>query len=163
MRKLPLKQSDYVALRSEGFKRCPRCSCIKPLAEFYKSTKNKGSSTHCAVCMRAIAKERHKKNARERKDRYSRDREKIRDRILMSKFGISLLEYRAMLELQGGVCAICGGVDKNKSLAVDHDHRTGKVRGLLCGRCNPAIGFLTDCTELAKKLISYIEKANGVR
>jgi len=47
--------------------------------------------------------------------------------------------YEVLLHQQGGVCAICGGVDRERNLAVDHDHSTGEVRGLLCGNCNSRV------------------------
>lgn len=53
--------------------------------------------------------------------------------------GISNEAYERLLELQGGGCAICGNPPKNRRLSVDHNHRTGKVRGLLCFRCNRAL------------------------
>ena len=68
------------------------------------------------------------------------------------------MEYQQKLEQQNGVCAICFGTDTGKSLAVDHDHVTGQIRGLLCGRCNPAIGYLRDSAELARKVANYLEQ-----
>ena len=53
-----------------------------------------------------------------------------------SRTGIPLAEYDALLAAQGGGCAICGNPPKTRRLHVDHDHKTGKVRGLLCHRCN---------------------------
>jgi hypothetical protein len=47
-----------------------------------------------------------------------------------------------MLEAQGGGCALCGGADEYRALAVDHDHRTGVVRGLLCTQCNLGVGVV---------------------
>lgn len=66
--------------------------------------------------------------------------DKRKDAELRREFGISLAQYREMLQKQGGVCALCECVCRTgNSLAVDHDHRTGKVRGLLCFRCNLAL------------------------
>lgn len=56
-----------------------------------------------------------------------------------AELGLSLEEYDALLAAQGGGCAICGNPPKTRRLDVDHDHRTGKVRGLLCHRCNRAL------------------------
>jgi hypothetical protein len=56
-----------------------------------------------------------------------------------SRTGLSVEEYDAMLKAQGGGCAICGNPPKTRRLDVDHDHKTGKVRGLLCHRCNRAL------------------------
>jgi hypothetical protein len=55
------------------------------------------------------------------------------------QLGVSDEDYAAMLEAQGGGCAICGAKPKTRRLHVDHDHATGKVRGLLCHRCNRAL------------------------
>lgn len=63
-----------------------------------------------------------------------------------------------MLEMQGGVCAICGGKDKNFRLAVDHCHQTGKIRGLLCSACNKAIGGFKDSPMLLIKAMRYLHK-----
>lgn len=60
-----------------------------------------------------------------------------------------------MLEEQGGVCAICRGREGRKYLAVDHSHVTGCVRGLLCTRCNVAVGF---CEKYGKAAESYLRK-----
>lgn len=72
--------------------------------------------------------------------------EKVRDYLLKKDHGISLEVYNKILELQGGVCAICGKAEvrKNKNLVVDHNHKTGKIRGLLCFKCNVALGLFGD-------------------
>lgn len=80
-----------------------------------------------------------------------RDAEKTRDAYLQKTYNITLSEYNAILESQGGGCAICGATAKTRSLHVDHDHKSMKVRGILCfmcnkkllpgGRDNPAIFF----------------------
>lgn len=54
---------------------------------------------------------------------------------------MTLEDYNAQLQRQGGVCAICGEKPKNNLLAVDHDHDTGAVRGLLCSPCNRHVGY----------------------
>lgn len=60
-----------------------------------------------------------------------------RDQYLYRTYRITLAQYEAILELQGGVCALCEKPPKKRNLSVDHDHRTGEVRGLLCDpRCN---------------------------
>ena len=83
---------------------------------------------------------------------------------LQRKFGISLAEYGKMLVAQGGKCAICEQEETEKrdgvlkSLAVDHDHETGAVRGLLCSPCNQAIGKLKDDPAILRRAADYIEK-----
>ncbi len=81
---------------------------------------------------------------------------------LKRAFGITLEEYDAMLQKQGGVCAVCGNPEKTHQngfpLAVDHYHETKKVRGLLCLNCNRGIGHFEDNPELLAKAIQYLEK-----
>jgi hypothetical protein len=78
---------------------------------------------------------------------------------LKRNYGITYDDYVQMLKAQNGVCAICGKAEEKKRLAVDHCHNTGKIRGLLCGMCNTAIGKLNDDVQLLRKAIQYLEKA----
>lgn len=67
--------------------------------------------------------------------------------------------YNSMLESQGGVCAICGCANENgRRLYIDHDHANGTVRGLLCLRCNSALGHARDDVSILRKMIEYLEK-----
>lgn len=83
----------------------------------------------------------------------------------LNKYGITLEEYDAFLKLQNHVCAICKQpeVGKHQSgrvkrLSVDHDHKSGKVRGLLCGTCNRGIGYLKDSVDILKNATKYLEE-----
>lgn len=86
---------------------------------------------------------------------------------LEQSFGISLAEYGEMLVAQNGVCAICKQPEthmrngKVKALAVDHDHKTGAIRGLLCFDCNTGIGKLKDDPEVMRSAIQYLERKTG--
>ena len=75
---------------------------------------------------------------------------------LMRKFGMTLEQYDAMLEAQGGGCAICSRAPKEIALHVDHDHSTGRVRSLLCFRCNNALADFQEDAALLDKAISYL-------
>ena len=80
---------------------------------------------------------------------------------LQYMYGITETDYQKMLEEQNGVCAICGinaTIRKGAHirLSVDHCHDTGKVRGLLCNRCNHAIGVFKDDPTLLKKAMEYL-------
>lgn len=87
---------------------------------------------------------------------------------LKKKYGISLEEYNNKLVEQQGTCAICKQPETQLdhrtgmpyNLAVDHCHKTGKVRQLLCSRCNRTLGMVNDDTELLSKMISYIQAFN---
>lgn len=92
---------------------------------------------------------------------------KFREWELQKKFNIGLAEYQVMFDAQKGVCAICSKPEtafrKGKSvpLAVDHDHTTGKIRGLLCTACNIAIGALQDSAKVIRSAADYLDKYNG--
>jgi hypothetical protein len=81
----------------------------------------------------------------------------------LKKFGLDIEKYNAILEQQDYKCAICG-IEINKlkrNLAIDHDHKTGKVRGLLCFRCNVTLGRFDDDIELFNKIINYLKLTNN--
>jgi len=76
-----------------------------------------------------------------------------RDSILYSKYGIREDDVAKLLEIQGGGCALCGEI---KLLGVDHCHQTGKVRGILCRKCNGGIGLLRDDPKMLVKAYKYL-------
>jgi len=77
---------------------------------------------------------------------------------LKHKYGIDEQEYARLFEAQGGKCAICGEPPGKKPLAVDHDHETGVVRGLLCHRCNTGIGNFRDEPALLLKAAAFLSQ-----
>lgn len=80
---------------------------------------------------------------------------------LQRKYGLTQKEFDDMLSSQGGVCAACGTDDWGaRGPSVDHDHKTGKVRGILCLNCNAAAGHLGDCEWRALKLSEYLKLHN---
>ena len=82
------------------------------------------------------------------------------DAIVRRTYGITLDDYERMLDEQGGGCAICGRTEKEEGrrLAIDHCHTTNEVRGVLCGKCNQAIGMMDDDINRLKKAAKYLEK-----
>ncbi len=83
---------------------------------------------------------------------------------LRRRYGITVEDFEHMLALQGGVCAICKCPEKveyKRTLSVDHDHITGKVRGLLCHRCNTALGKLEDNPFYFDAAATYIRQHLG--
>jgi hypothetical protein len=95
------------------------------------------------------------------KQRARYDSAKARNMRLLKKYGMTQSDYGSMLEAQGGRCAICGRASERSQkgmLYVDHDHVTGKVRGLLCGLCNSALGDLGDSIRNVERALSYLAK-----
>lgn len=115
-------------------------------------------------CYKCYKHAYHRKNAakhcKRSRDHYIKNREaKLRYQksyTLKSAYGITLDDYEQMLSAQGGMCAICGQppnptparrkprIRPDRQLVVDHDHRTGRVRGLLCNKCNTGLWGLED-------------------
>ena len=79
--------------------------------------------------------------------------------MVMKTYGLEAGEYAKLYTEQGGVCAICRrATGKTKRLAVDHDHDTGRVRGLLCGPCNKLVGYLRNSPEAFRRGADYLER-----
>lgn len=91
-------------------------------------------------------------------------KEKRRDHDFRKKFGITVVEYNLMFESQSGVCAICKRQETKgvkgviRKLAVDHCHKTGRVRGLLCTACNQSLGHMEDNIGYLQSAIKYLEQ-----
>jgi hypothetical protein len=81
---------------------------------------------------------------------------------LKSRYGITEADYARLYDAQGGVCAICRkppiGKSKSKRLHIDHCHTTGRIRGLLCTKCNSALGQFGDSLEGLKRVIAYLRR-----
>lgn len=82
---------------------------------------------------------------------------RTRDHEMRRRRGMDIAQYDALLEAQGGGCAICGLADPNFRLAIDHDHMTGQNRGLLCSKHNRALGLFADRPDLLRKAATYLE------
>lgn len=100
--------------------------------------------------------------AKKAKEYRARNAEKVREMkphwARKTAYGIEREEYEKLLSDQKERCAICYGVNKDgKALGVDHDHGTGRIRGLLCNTCNRSLGLLHDNIEVLKKAIKYLE------
>jgi hypothetical protein len=138
-------------------KRCPKCGDVKALTEFGK---NKGLPQGVTVYCRECKREYDKITGRRYRTTESGKRVNA-NANLKNKYGITLDEYDAMFEAQGGVCAICGGVhDDGRRLYVDHDHATGKVRALLCRRCNTVVGFVNEDSDILLRTSEYLRRHN---
>ena len=148
-------------------KTCTKCLKEMPIENFYNRAANKdGHSTQCKSCENAKHTEYengHKELRRKINTEYvARNPEKLlvwQHHTRLKKYAITEDHFSDLLKTQGGVCAICG--DKNPR-CVDHNHVTGKVRGLLCMPCNFSIGTMQDSPERLRKAASYLEIVQNV-
>lgn len=83
-----------------------------------------------------------------------------REARLRNRYGMNSEDYDALYDKQKGYCAICTTHQSllKRALCVDHCHKTGKIRGLLCDDCNKGLGFFDDNPELIRKAIDYVKK-----
>jgi hypothetical protein len=162
-------------------KRCRICGEEKPLSEFYAyAAMRDGYRNECKVCGNAAKAARNKANPQAARDRVRRWREENPEKYaalkkrnaarpakkradrnghLKRKYGITVEQYEEMFEAQGGVCYICKKPrPEDRTLHVDHDHATGEIRGLLCFRCNNALGDFDDDPELLQNAADYLDR-----
>lgn len=120
----------------DGQKWCTRCERFLPLANFGNPSKSGKIRAHCLPCHRSYCHERN----------------------LRVTFGLTPAQYAAMYDAQGGLCAICLRRPRTTRLAVDHNHQTGEIRGLLCYRCNKQIlGHAMESPSLLRRAANYLE------
>lgn len=101
--------------------------------------------------------EKHKANIKKyRKNNKKKIYEAMRTHLLKTKYSITQQEYDEILFKQDHCCAICKKVSINKKLSIDHNHETGKIRGLLCTSCNMGLGYFKDNIQLLMRAINYL-------
>lgn len=150
-------------------KRCSRCKQVT--SDFAKDARSSsGLQSQCLPCQRERDRDRYQRHREKRKAAQAAywaslppDERTTRNRLYYLKlnYGLSPEQFAEMLAAQNGVCALCDkpqvGVRKNKqTLQVDHCHKTGRVRGLLCNECNTALGRLGDCEEGLLRALAYV-------
>lgn len=135
---------------------CVGCDVTKPLDDFriHRTYRGAKKYIHRARKCKSCHLAEHRRWLRTNPDaseRYSRANQTRR-------YGITPLEYAEMLEAQEGACRICmkPNLSDGKNLAIDHDHRTGKIRGLLCSNCNIGIGNFREDEHLLRAAIAYL-------
>ncbi len=147
-------------------KKCSSCHHIKPATSFRKCARNKdGRRTQCKDCQKLREDEYREANRellRQKSRRYwtRRDTVSLRQSQLRFHYRMEPVEYERLHTLQNGLCAICGKPQtaNKKFLSVDHDHQTGRVRGLLCFNCNLALGHFQDDLTRLEKAAAYLRR-----
>lgn len=155
-------------------KKCKVCEDIKDESEFYRY--ESGSLyARCKKCQNEYSvawTQEHPDKNRTRSRKYKSENrplvlKSLRRGRLMREYGITQEQYDEMHERQNGLCAICGKPEtatlkgRIKRLSVDHNHTTGEVRKLLCGRCNAAVGFVNEDLSILDKMRKYLEENYG--
>ena len=131
-----------------SLKICKQCSESKSLSDFQKDVSKKdGVRPECKSCTSVNRKKNYNFEVRRKHE-------------LNRKYENGYNNYTILFEKQHGNCAICQSPENGryKSLSVDHCHKTGKIRGLLCNNCNRAIGLLQDSPEIVESALEYLEK-----
>ena len=153
-------------------KKCTKCLEDKPRSEFYKESKVKsGLQSQCKSCVLDKSKRHYLENkdriAEKNRARRLGNKDKYATRQRDYKYKMSSEQYQKLLEEQNHACAICGKVNASgQDLYVDHDHSCcfgskscGKcIRGLLCSKCNMALGLFDDSIESLNKAVEYRKK-----
>jgi hypothetical protein len=137
---------------ASGEKKCSRCKTVKPFSDFnIARDKADGHKPWCRSCSSKIQKARWLAGH-------------DRDRHFRKKFGVTLAEFEQMLKDQDGRCAICGTTEPSGRISflcnfhIDHCHKAGNVRGLLCSNCNRGLGYFADNPEFLQKAIEYLKR-----
>ena len=151
---------------------CSKCKKEKDLGEFTKSKTSKdGLRSRCKSCRAEDSREyNQRQDVRIAHNKYCREYTNLpenKERLikyrkeywLLRKYNMSLDEKNNIIDKQNNLCAICekkleGGIRS----CVDHCHKTGNVRGILCRECNLLLGYIDDNTNILKRAIFYIEK-----
>ncbi len=154
---------------------CTGCNTTKLINEFVKDKYDKTGYTYrCKACRRKQCyawakanpdkvKAANLKNREKRKKFYDSEagRRSSQRSWLKVTYGLSIEDYDLMVLNQDSKCAVCGSADSKdrwKRLAVDHCHSTGKIRDLLCYKCNAGLGLFNDNKEILLKAINYLTK-----
>lgn len=155
-------QNRRKELFGQGLKECADCHVVKTLDEFSRIARNVGLGTshYTAACHPC----RLLRNRKYRAENPARVRSMARLAHVARTYGLTAEQYNAMYEQQRGCCAICAihASEMKYALAVDHDHETDRVRGLLCRKCNAAIGFFKEDAATLQSAIDYLSRHSGM-
>ena len=139
-------KGDHVSMKT-----CNKCQEVKPFDAFDRRNGGRnGYRAECKTCRAAKVREWHQAHP-----------DKVKNNNLKSNYGITIDDYKLLLETHNNLCAICklaptATYKSSASLNVDHDHTTGRIRGLLCNKCNSGIGFFQESPELLGRAVIYL-------
>jgi hypothetical protein len=140
-------------------KTCIDCNLELDVSMFNSNGKNRGLKSHCKECQKI----RHKRYAANNPESLAESWRNASQKYYTSErrraktfksYGLTVDDFNILWDSQQGLCKLCG---RKKPLVIDHDHKTGKVRGLLCTRCNISIGGLGDTVESLTRAVEYLK------
>ena len=144
-------RGSFYKMNTNTHKVCTRCGVRKERSEYHKdSSRNDGITAYCKECKLKINNNWRNNNPEKMKQSQRRTKRKL-------TYGILPEEYDRLLIEQNNKCAICKN-DIGHEAAVDHNHETKKIRGLLCRNCNVGIGFLQDQPSILRAAAEYLDK-----
>lgn len=150
-------------LFDKGCRKCVICKKVKSLDLFYKNRKRKGGYAYeCKECKNEFHRKYRKNDyvkkaeAKRAKKYRLKNKKKLLNQRYLKNYGITTDEKMNLLKQQKGCCEICKNKVNMVSGHIDHNYKTGKVRGILCKKCNTAIGLFKDNLNNLKKAIEYL-------
>lgn len=165
-----------ISKKTKKMSKCKICLEEKPLSCFYKDSYAKnGHKSKCIPCAKQITKNWSLENLKEVRAKArewhiknpERSKQSAKASKMKSKYGVTICVYDKMLESQNNACAICLKPEKLidsrtgniRALSIDHCHKTGKVRGLLCSSCNHLLGRAKDSITTLLNAVEYLRGA----
>lgn len=162
----------------ERMRTCTKCGVEKPIDQFRVDRGHvRGDCRECerkfrlayyaehrerfAAASRKWSKTHPEQRNATKRAWYARNKEHQKRVVRLRMYGITADKYQELFTQQGGVCAVCRKpCITGRMLAVDHCHKTGKIRGLLCSPCNSALGFVKDDLTRLEALVSYLRSSS---
>jgi hypothetical protein len=149
----------------DGMKVCSKCKENKPVSAYHNDRLNKrGINNFCKECVNARLRTPEALAYRRKRGSTEAVKEKLRNYYYKKTYGITYGAYCLMVRVRKGKCGICSRIPTRESsrighdhLVIDHDHKDGLIRGLLCESCNKGIGLFGDNPELLEKAADYLE------
>lgn len=140
---------------TDDLKECSQCKLLKKHSEFHKDTNRYGLAYYCKECACANSRRHHAR--RMTFDVQYKDNK--RNSYILNTHGITSKEYEAKLEAQNYTCAICKVrlLARGHGTHLDHSHKTGEIRAMLCTNCNRGLGHFKDSTVILQNAIIYLD------
>jgi len=154
-------------LFADGKRRCSACDTVKPLSDFHKCRRGFGNAnSKCKQCEKArmyawlkANPERHKRAQREWRHANNKGHEYHQKYT----YGLSTCDRTFIYVRQNGCCKVCGNAVPYDEIKTDHNHKTGEVRGLLCGNCNVLVGWVETRQHLLPAVLEHINGKEEIR